>query len=198
MKKLIMLNVLALAALLLLAGCAPQGKVVTRTDPNEQFDLSGDWNDVDSKQVAYALYNQITGSAWVEDFRGERGKKPVLIFGQVRNKTTEHIDTGVFHKDFENSFINSGRVTVVTSADERQQIRAERADQQEFSSPETMKQWGREKGADFMFIGEITSILDREGGATVKYYRVDCYLVDLEDNTKVWAGSEEIKKLVEQ
>ena len=27
-----------------------------------------------------------------------------------------------------------------------------------------MKQWGREKGADFMLIGEINMIVDQEGG----------------------------------
>ena len=83
------------------------------------------------------------------------------------------------------------------SVDERDQIRSERADQQEFSSGETMKQWGREKGADFIFIGEINMIRDREGGDEVKYYQVDAYLIDLEDNTKVWAGFEKIKKLIE-
>ncbi len=85
---------------------------------------------------------------------------------------------------------------MVASADERDQIRTERADQQEFSSAETMKQWGREKGADFMLIGEINMIVDQEGGEAVKYYQVDAYLVDLEDNTKVWAGFEKLKKYV--
>ena len=59
-----------------------------------------------------------------------------------------------------------------------------------------MKQWGREKGADYMLIGEINSQFDQEGGDQVKYYQVDCYLVDLEDNVKVWAGFEKIKKFV--
>ena len=60
----------------------------------------------------------------------------------------------------------------------------ERADQQEFSSTETMKQWGLEKGADFMLIGEINMIIDQERGDAVKYYQVDAYLVDLEDNDR--------------
>ncbi len=87
---------------------------------------------------------------------------------------------------------------VVASAEERDQIRGERADQQEFSSQESMKQWGREMGADYMFIGEINTQFDREGGNAVKYYQVDCYLVDLEDNIKVWAGVEKIKKFVKR
>lgn len=185
---------LALAAMLLLIGCG--GKQVTRTDVEEQIDLSGEWNDIDSQQVSAALTSQITGSPWVEDFRAENGKKPYLIVGTVRNKTPEHIAVKTFVADLERNFINGGRVRVVASSEERDEIRGERADQQEFSSQETMKQWGREKGADFMFIGEINAIFDQEGGDQVKYYQVDCYLVDLEDNTKVWAGFEKIKKFV--
>lgn len=184
----------AAVLLLVLGGCS--GKQVTRVDVEEQIDLSGEWNDVDSQKVSAALVTQITASPWVEDFIAEKGKKPYLIIGNVRNKTPEHIAVKTFIGDLERNFINGGRVRVVASAEERDQIRGERADQQEFSSEETMKQWGREKGADYMLIGEINAMFDQEKGDQVKYYQVDCYLVDLEDNTKVWAGFEKIKKFV--
>lgn len=188
--------IVGLGSLAVLGGCAG-GKEVTRTDVNQVFDLSGKWNETDSQQVSAALEQQIMSAAWLEDFRGEKGRKPVLIIGDVRNKTSEHIAVKTFIADLERSFINGGRAKVVASPEERDQIRAERADQQEFSSVETMKQWGREKGADFMFMGEINMIRDREGKDESRYYQVDCYLVDLEDNTKVWAGYEKIKKLIE-
>ena len=193
---LVALLVVALGALSVLGGCAG-GKEVTRTDVNQVFDLSGKWNETDSQLVSAALENQIMSAAWIEDFRSEKGRKPVLIIGEVRNKTSEHIAVKTFIADLERSFINGGRAKVVASPEERDQIRTERADQQEFASAETMKQWGREKGADFMFMGEINMIRDREGGDESRYYQVDCYLTDLEDNTKVWAGYEKIKKLIE-
>ncbi len=182
-------------ALLAMTGCGG-GKQVSRVEVEEQIDLSGEWNDTDSQMVSAALTTQITMSPWVEDFRAENGRKPYLIVGTVGNKTPEHIPVKTFIADLERNFINGARVKVVATAEERDQIRMERADQQEFSSPETMKQWGREKGADFMLIGEINMIIDQEGGDQVRYYQVDAYLVDLEDNTKVWAGFEKIKKFV--
>jgi len=160
---------LLIGAALVLAGCS--GKQVSRVDVEEQIDLSGEWNDVDSQKVSAALVTQITASPWVEDFMAEQGKKPYLIIGTIRNKTPEHIAVKTFIGDLERSFING-------------------------ASEETMKQWGREKGADYMLIGEINSMFDQEGGDQVKYYQVDCYLVDLEDNVKVWAGFEKIKKFV--
>jgi hypothetical protein len=119
-----------------------------------------------------------------------------LIIGPVRNKSSEHINTRTFIADLEKSYINSGQVKMVASSSEREAIRDEREDQQSYSSSETVKQWGKESGADFMLIGEINSINDRDDGDEVKYYQVDVYLVDLEDNSKVWVGDKKIKKYV--
>ena len=57
---------------------------------------------------------------------------------------------------------------------------------------------GRERGANYMLQGDITSITDREGGRRVVYYQVDVTLVDLETNDKTWTGQHKIKKFVEQ
>jgi len=182
--------------LLVVAGCGSTGKEVVRTDPGEQIDLSGNWNDTDAQQVSAALADQIQRGPWIENFLAEKGRKPTLIVAPIRNKTAEHIATKTVVDELERDFINGGRVRVVASSEEREQVREERADQQEFSSPETMKKWGLEKGADVMLIGEINQIVDAEGREAVKYYQVDCYLVDLQDNTKLWVGSEKIKKYI--
>lgn len=181
---------------LLLAGCGG-GKVVTRVDTGEAIDLSGSWNDVDSRQAAADLVQQSTaGTPWIEDWLEAKGAKPTLIVGEIRNKSAEHIPVKTLVADLEKSFINSGKVKVVASAEEREGVRAERADQQEYASAETMKRWGKERGADFMLLGEVNAIVDREEGDEVKYYQVDSYLVNLEDNTKAWVGQTKIKKFV--
>jgi hypothetical protein len=84
----------------------------------------------------------------------------------------------------------------VATAEEREEIRDERMDQGKFASDETIKQFGREQGADFMLIGKISSITDREGGDEVRYYQVDMTLVDIETNEKTWIGQKKIKKFV--
>jgi uncharacterized protein (TIGR02722 family) len=183
-----------LVLLALLAGCG--GKQITRVDPTEQIDLSGLWNDVDSRKVAEELVAQITAANWVDEYRDRAGRKPILIVGEPRNKTTEHIPTKTLYADLERAFINSGRVTVVASPEERDQLREERSEQQDFASPETVKKWGRELGADYMLIGELNILSDRGDGKEVKYYQMDAYLADLETNAKVWSGSSEIKKFI--
>jgi len=177
-----------------MVGCS--STTVTRVPTEEQIDLSGRWNDTDSQQAAQALVDQSMATPWVENHLEDHGKRPAVIIGTIRNKTPEHIAVKTLVADLEKSFINSGRVTVVASAEERDEIRGERADQQQYASEESAKAWGRERGADYMLIGEINSQFDSEDGKEVKYYQVDTYLVDLESNVKVWTGGTKIKKFV--
>ncbi len=183
-----------LAVGVLLAGCA--GKTVTRVDSDTTIDLSGRWNDTDSRLVSEEMISDALNQNWYTDYMTDHGKKPTVIVGTIRNKTSEHIPTATFIGDIERAFINSGRVDVVATADERQELRDERMDQGKFASDETIKKFGREQGADFMLIGTVSAVNDQEGGTQVRYYQVDMNLVDIETNVKVWAGQKKIKKVV--
>lgn len=176
------------------AGCAK--KQVTRIDPGSTVDLSGRWNDADSRMVSETMIQDCLTSPWKNTHVDRSGKRPTVIVGIVRNKSSEHITVDTFIGDIERAFINSGDVTVVASAEEREQIREERADQHTYSSDETVSQWGRELGADYMMSGTISSITDEEGGEKVVFYQVDLTLINLENNSKVWLGQEKIKKYI--
>jgi uncharacterized protein (TIGR02722 family) len=184
----------ALLAAMVFPGCAK--KVVTRVDPTTTIDLSGYWNDSDSRLVSEEMIADCLTRPWKGQFVEKYGKRPVVIVGRVANKTSEHIATDTFIGDIERAFVNSGDVEVVAGSDERGQVRDEREDQQTFASPETAKEWGREKGADYMMSGTISSITDEEEGKKVLYYQVDLTLIHLEDNTKAWLGQKKIKKFI--
>ena len=189
-----------LAALILGFACALMvcacGTRVTRTEADESVDLSGYWNDTDSRLVAEEMIRDAASSGWAEAFRAARGAKPTLIVGGVRNLSHEHLDTATFVKDLEREWVNSGRVRLVAAPDERGALRDERLDQARHASLETAKSMGRELGADFMLIGQIHSILDSAGGKTLRFYQVELEVVDLETNEKVWIGQKKLKKIV--
>ena len=92
--------------------------------------------------------------------------------------------------------MNSGKVKVVQAGAAREELRKERADQQDYASLETVKKWGLEKGADFILQGVVNSITDANTKEKVVYYQVDLSLSDLESNEKVWIGTKKIKKVV--
>jgi uncharacterized protein (TIGR02722 family) len=181
-------------SLLFISSCA--NRKVTRIDPNQQTDLSGRWNDSDSKLVANEMIKDVLERPWRSNFEQKMSRKPIVIIGSIRNKSTEQIDPITFIKDLEKTFINSGVVGVVQSGDERSQIRDERNDQQTFSSEESKKKWGREKGADFMLNGVVVSIVDQYKNKKTVAYQVTLELTDLETNEKVWLGEKEIKKYI--
>ncbi len=193
MKKTLM--IIGIASLTVLNAC--KSRKVERIDPTQQTDLSGRWNDTDSRLVSNEMISDCMAKPWRTDFTTAKGKKPVVIIGTVRNKTTEHIESETFIKDIEKAFINSGLVTVVQAGEARKELRDERNDQQTFSSETTKKKWGLEKGADFMLNGVITSIVDEYGKNKVVYYQVDLELTNLETNEKVWIGDKKIKKAIQ-
>jgi penicillin-binding protein activator len=195
-------SVLVRIALLLVAagaiaasGCARQ---VTRIAPEQAIDLSGRWNDVDSRLVADALIQESFASHWItEHMRQRAGESPTVIVGTVRNRSREHIPVSTFVRDLERAYANSGLVRLVASGVERSEVRDERLDQQEFASAATRGQLGMEHGANYMLQGEIQSIEDREGRRRVVFYQVDLTLVDLESNSRVWVGQHKIKKYIQ-
>lgn len=192
MKKITQFSLIMLA-LVVLASCNRQ---VTRINPDQQVDLSGRWNDTDSKLVAEEMIQDVTGRPWHNNFKIENDRKPVVIVGYVQNKSAEHIESETFIKDIEREFINSGFVRVVSNSVFREKLREERAQQGEFASPETQAKWGKELGADFMMFGVITAVTDSYKKEKVVNYKVNLELVDIETSEKVWLGDKEIKKYI--
>jgi uncharacterized protein (TIGR02722 family) len=186
---------LAACVLVLAAGCAPR-KQVQRIPEDSVTDLSGYWNDTDSRLVAEEMIGDCLTGTWKTEHLEKQREKPVVIVGVVRNKTDEHIAVETFIGDIERAMINAEDVTVVASAEEREGLRDEREDQQKYASEETMKQWGREVGADYMLGGIISSIADEVEGEKVIFYQVDLTLYDLETSAKVWTGQKKIKKYI--
>lgn len=186
---------LTIVASLIIASCSQ--RTVTRVDPDQQIDLSGRWNDTDSRMVANKMVQQFLNSPRYESYAADNGATPAIIVGYINNKTSEHIDSDNYIKKFEMEIFNSGLADLVESREFRERLREERADQQEFSSPETAASWGKEYGADLMLFGTMTSETDTYNNKKVVNYITTLYLTDLETNKRVWYGQEEIKKFIE-
>lgn len=168
---------------------------VTRVSETSVTDLSGRWNETDSRLTAEEITAELMDHAWYSTYAAENaGKKPVIIVGMITNKSHEHIPAETFSKDIEKAIINSGRMKLVQAGNMREEIRAERADQQNFASQSTMKKFGLENGADFMLQGTINSIVDSNKKEKTIYYQIDLELTNIQTNDKVWIGDKKIKK----
>lgn len=189
-------QLLTLSGLLfLLTACNP---TVTRVDSDSVTDLSGKWNDTDSRLVAQEMIQDVLSRGWLTKFNRSAGKTPTVIVGTVRNLSHEHINTRTFIADMERELINSGEVDFVASAQDRKEVRGEVKDQDLNATESSRKAMGQEIGADFMLQGSINTIVDAVSGEQARFYQVDLSLIQLGSNRKVWVGQKKIKKTVEK
>ena len=185
---------LALLALATVSACSTK---VERLDESQAVDLSGAWNDTDSRMVSQEMIQDSLSRAWLQEFRGRPNQaRPAVIVGEVRNMSHEHINTQTFTLEMERALINSGKVDFVASKSERLDVRDERKDQDLNARADTRNAMGRELGADFMLTGTINTIVDPNGDTQVRFYQVNMTLISLADNRKVWVGQKDIRKLV--
>ncbi len=124
----------ALAAVLL-TGCSTK---VTRVTHDSTIDLTGKWNDTDSRLVAQEMVKDAMNGAWYAKYATNK-TTPTVVVSEVRNKSHEHISTETFIKDIQRALINSGKVEFVANKGERGQIRDEKADQAGSASVETVR-----------------------------------------------------------
>lgn len=188
MKQLLLLGLVVIAA-----SCA---RSVSRVDPSKEINLSGRWNDSDSRMVADKMIADLTNSERFKEYVKNKGSKPAIIIGLVKNKTSEHIDAANYIKKLEAAIFNANIANLVESDEFRDKLRVERANQQEYADPATVKEWGKETGADLILFGEMTSETDVYNKQRVVNYVTTLFLTDMETNQRVWYGQQEIKKYI--
>jgi len=186
-----------LVVTVLLGGCASETKV-TRVDTGVVTDLSGRWNDTDSRMVAETMVKEALGSPWLENYTRSKNKQPVVVVGTILNRSHEHINVQTFVTDLSRELTNSQKVTFVAGKGEREEIREERREQAVHALEDTQKAPGKEIGADYMLKGNISTILDESQGVKAVFYQVDLELIDLQNNVKSWFGQKKIKKVIER
>jgi len=185
-----------LAALAAVGGCASTS--VSRVDAATTTDLSGRWNDTDSRLVAEGMIKEALAQPWLSTFTNATKKPPVVVVGTVVNRSTEHINVQAFISDLERELTNSGKVTFVAGKGQREEVREERREQAANALESTQKPPGKEIGADYLLRGSIISILDEAEGTKAIFYQVDLEMVDISNNVKSWFGQKKIKKVVER
>src|SRR6056297_1906955 len=127
-KGLVVFSVVVIA--FLAASCATTS--VKRVSSDTITDLSGRWNDTDAQLVAEKIVSDMLNGGWLRKYLKNNGKEPRIIVGTLKNRTDEHISVMTFRKDIERVLTNSGDVRFVASKAEREEIREERADMQEY------------------------------------------------------------------
>ena len=197
-SKSILVAVLVLGTVVFVNGCGKSVEVA-RVDSGKEIALTDKWNDEDSRLVAEEMINDMLSYPWISQFNQRfPGKEPLVTVQRVRNKSHEHIAVDTFVNDIKRAVIRSGKAGFIATLEERQDTRAELADQDMNASADTRMEMGEEDGANFALSGTINSIVDQLDGQRVTYYQVDLKLINLQTAREVWNGSKKIKKFMER
>jgi PBP1b-binding outer membrane lipoprotein LpoB len=201
MKKfcLFFVSVLALS---ILAGCASAPKV-SRNSTDTSADLSGYWNAKDVKVVCDALINECINSPRVAQtlaqIQRDKKRNPLVIVGRFANESTEHLDTSIISKTLETSIFNSGLLDFVADSGNREDLRTERSDQDDWGSGETSgNDLDSELGADFMLSGTVKIVVDEAGGKSTRTYYVDANMTNIRTNARMWMGQQTTAKAIKR
>ena len=86
---------LVAVALLSLVGCAQETRI-TRVDSDVVTDLSGRWNDTDSRMVAESMVKEALEYPWLNNFSSSKRRQPVVVVGnhsehQPRTHQRQHV-----------------------------------------------------------------------------------------------------------
>jgi uncharacterized protein (TIGR02722 family) len=196
MKRFIKIVLLSLAVCAGFASCASTPKV-SRVDADTQTDLSGYWNDTDVRIVCDSLIKACLESPRVSQEIANKKRLPVILIGSFRNESDEHIDTSIISKTMEIAIFNSGKADFVAGGDTREELRAERMDQESNASEESAAALRNETGADFLLTGSVKTIVDRAGKTATRTYFVSAELSNIETNARLWMDqNSEIKKII--
>ena len=197
-SKSILVTVLVLGTVVFVNGCGKSVEVA-RVDSGKEIALTDKWNDEDSRLVAEEMINDMLSYPWISQFNQRfPGKEPLVTVQRVRNKSHEHIAVDTFVNDIKRAVIRSGKAGFIATLEERQDTRAELADQDMNASADTRMEMGEEDGANFALFGTINSIVDQLDGQRVTYYQVDLKLINLQTAREIWNGSKKIKKFMER
>jgi len=198
MKKKLAIVMVCVVSVCFLASCSSSYSV-DRVSEDTMIDLSGNWNDTDIRIVTSSLIDSCLSSPWIVRYQmNNNGNIPTVIVGNMKNNSSEHIDTTIISKKIETALVASGKVITVADFNNKADLRAEKMDQQYNASAETAAELGEETGAAYMLQGSVKTNIDRISGKSVRTYYVDLELVDIQSSQKVWLDEKTVKKVVNQ
>lgn len=194
MKALAKLSPL-LATLTLLVGCATQSPMlgsgnVNYGDAKAVEQVTNEFGSTDLQMIAETMARSLAQSQ-----AGAR-TKPLVTIAEVKNKTSEYIDTRSITDSIRVQLLKSGTMRFATDIVGMQNQTDElvRQNQTGLYKKSTVAKAGQMQGAKFRIEGNITSIVKQNRDLKDVYYKFSLIMTDTASGTIEWADEKEIRK----
>jgi len=165
------------------------------SDPAKSEIVDDKWNETDARKTAEVLVKAALEKPWLANYvKVNKGERPVVIVDDMENRTDEHIDTRALTGAIQDELINSGRVRFVDGA-RRQKILDEIKFQNSGAvDAKSAKKTGKQIGADYMMVGEISSKVATQDKLKTVTYQTILQLTNVETAEIEWSERHQIKK----
>ena len=187
--KTIQLSIFAVTTLLLTACSGPQ---VRYGDAKAVETVNADYGSTDLQTIAEAMTRSLLQSKAISGSKDA----PIITLADVKNKTSEYIDTRVITDKIRTQLMKSGQVRFAVSVTEMQNQTDElkRQNQSGLYKNSTIAKTGNMQGAQYRIEGSIASIVKNTKDVKDVYYVFNLNLINNESGLLEWADEKEIRK----
>lgn len=186
-----------MALIVLISGCATNSPVVG--GGNIQYGdakavelVTNEFGSSDLQSIAEAMTRSLLQSRVITESK----TRPLITIADVKNKTSEYIDTASITDSIKVQLVKSGSVKFVASLGEMQNATDElnRQSQSGLYKKKAAAKMGQMEGADFRLEGNITSIVKKSSALKDVYYKFTLNLLGVESGVLEWSDEKEIRK----
>ena len=185
-RKLSTLMLVAAAALA--AGCA---KDTTRYgDARGVETVTNEFGSTDLQMIAEAMARSMQQAPAIAS-----GNLPIVTVQEVKNKTSEYIDTRAITDSIRAELQRGGKVRFAVDAPGMgQQVEEIKRQQSEYYAREQAVEKGQMVGAQYRMEGNITSIVKQVKDVKDVYYKFNLQLWNIRNGLLEWSDEKEIRK----
>jgi len=178
----------ALAAAALMGGCA---KEQTRYgDARGVETMTNEFGSTDLQLMAESMARSMLQAPVIAS-----SNLPVVTVQEVRNKTSEYIDTRAITDSIRSELQKGGRVRfAVDQAGMNPQVDELKRQQSGLYAKDTAAEMGQMVGAQYRLEGNIISIVKQVKDAKDVYYKLNLQLWNIRNGLLEWSDEKEIRK----
>jgi len=177
-----------ICALLTIAGCAKEA--VRYGDARGVETVTNEFGSTDLQMIAESMTRSMLNSPVIAS-----NNLPIVTVQDVKNKTSEYIDTKSITDSIRVELQKSGKVRfAVDAAEMRQQIEELQRQQSEYYDSKQSAEIGKMSGAAYRLEGNITSIVKQAKEVKDVYYKFNLQLWNIQSGLLEWTDEKEIRK----
>ena len=179
----------AVTAAGLLSGCAKE-PVTRYGDARAPETLVNQFGSTDLQMIAESMARSILQAPVIAS-----SNLPVVTVQEVRNKTSEYIDTRAITDSIRSELQKGGRVRfAVDQAGMNPQVEELKRQQGGLYAKDTAAEMGQMVGAQYRLEGNIISIVKQVKDAKDVYYKLNLQLWNIRNGLLEWSDEKEIRK----